>query len=84
MLTKFRTFLRGSTIRNLTSYEIDLMSMQANLPSKAKKEVEIKSATKKKNSIAEALSSPMKINDKDDKLMEDLHNDPVFRAYFFI
>ena len=83
MLTKFRTFLRGSTLRNLTSYEIDLISMQANLPSKVKKEVETKSATKK-NSIAKALSSPMKINDKDDKLMEDLHNDPVFRAYFFI
>ena len=82
MITKFRTFLRGPTLRSFTSYEMDLISMQINLPSTVTKEDKIKSATKKK--IAEALSSPMKIDDKDDQLMEDLHNDPVFRAYFFI
>ena len=48
MLTKFRTFLRGSTIRNLTSYEIDLISMQANLPSKVKKRLKLNRLQKKK------------------------------------
>lgn len=84
MLTKFRIFLRGSTIRNLTSYEIDLISMQTSLPSKVKENGEKYNQVNKENLVAEALSSPMKINDKDEKLMEDLHNDPIFRAYFFI
>ena len=100
MLSKFRVFWRGST-RQLSINQVDLLAMQANLPSCSST---IQSAIQDDNvnnkntvindrksssaeyskSVNEALSKPTKFCDQDDELLEELHNDPVFRAYFYI
>ena len=58
---------------NFTSHEIQLLSMQTNLPDK------LESSKKLEKDKIKKTTKPTT-----DKMLEDLENDPVFRAYFFI